>query len=98
MAASAAPGATRAAGPRCADGRFLDTIANLRQDPALEINVVDTTLRKGYRFKGTATIIVDSPQFEQMVVFYRQRGTGQPHPAYRPGAGRARPAADLARL
>ena len=32
-----------------------NTIANLRQNPALEINVVDVLSRKGYRFKGTAT-------------------------------------------
>ena len=34
------------------------TIANLRHNPVLEINVVDRLLRKGYRFKGTA----DNPQ------------------------------------
>ena len=55
-----------------------NTIANLRQNPALEINVVDTTLRKGYRFKGTAAILSDGPQFEEMVAFYRQRGTRNP--------------------
>ena len=31
------------------------TISNLRRNPALEINVVDTLSRKGYRFKGTGT-------------------------------------------
>jgi len=30
-----------------------NTISNLRQNPAVEINVVDTLLRKGYRFKGS---------------------------------------------
>jgi predicted pyridoxine 5'-phosphate oxidase superfamily flavin-nucleotide-binding protein len=55
-----------------------NTIANLRQNPALEINVVDTTLRKGYRFKGTGTILSDGPQFEEMVSFYRGRGTASP--------------------
>lgn len=52
-----------------------NTIANLRQNPALEINVVDVTLRKGYRFKGTATILSEGPQFEEMLAFYRQRGS-----------------------
>jgi hypothetical protein len=61
-----------------ADIRSPNTIANLRQHPALEINVVDTTLRKGYRFKGTATILSDGPQFEAMVAFYRQRGISNP--------------------
>ncbi len=55
-----------------------NTIANLRQNPALEINVVDTTLRKGYRFKGTATILTEGAEFDQMVNFYRQRGTANP--------------------
>ncbi|WP_363325686.1 hypothetical protein [Thermogemmatispora sp.] len=32
------------------------TIANLNERPALEINVVDSVARKGYRFKGTATV------------------------------------------
>ena len=54
------------------------TIDNLRQNPALEINVVDVILRKGYRFKGTATILSEGPQFEQMVAFYRQRGSASP--------------------
>jgi uncharacterized protein len=30
------------------------TVANLRHDPRLEINVVDFLKRRGYRFKGTA--------------------------------------------
>ena len=55
-----------------------NTIANLRLNPALEINVVDPMLRKGYRFKGTATILGEGPQFEEMVAFYRQRGTANP--------------------
>ncbi len=54
------------------------TIANLRQNPALEINVVDVTLRKGYRFKGTATILSEGPQFEEMLAFYRRRGSASP--------------------
>ena len=55
-----------------------NTIANLRQHPTLEINVVDPILRKGYRFKGTATILAEGPQFEEMVAFYRQRGIANP--------------------
>jgi predicted pyridoxine 5'-phosphate oxidase superfamily flavin-nucleotide-binding protein len=54
------------------------TVANLRQNPALEINVVDVTLRKGYRFKGTATVLSEGPQFETMLAFYRQRGSTSP--------------------
>ena len=32
------------------------TVANLKRNPAIEINVVDVFLRRGYRFKGTATL------------------------------------------
>jgi uncharacterized protein len=50
------------------------TIANLRRNPAIEINVVDNLSRKGYRFKGTATILEGS-RFEQALAFYRHRGS-----------------------
>ncbi len=33
------------------------TMANLRHNPALELNVVDVYSRKGYRFKGTVSIV-----------------------------------------
>nr|WP_300047085.1 pyridoxamine 5'-phosphate oxidase family protein [uncultured Nocardioides sp.] len=32
-----------------------NTVANLRRDPRIEINVVDVFRRRGYRFKGTAS-------------------------------------------
>ena len=54
------------------------TIANIRQHPIVEINVVDPVRRKGYRFKGTATIHQQGPIFEQGLAFYRQRGTMSP--------------------
>ena len=37
------------------------TMENLRNNPAIEINVVDAFLRKGYRFKGTAAIPTAGP-------------------------------------
>ncbi|PKB78661.1 MAG: hypothetical protein BZY88_17300 [SAR202 cluster bacterium Io17-Chloro-G9] len=37
------------------------TMENLRSNPAIEINVVDAFLRKGYRFKGTASIPTSGP-------------------------------------
>jgi predicted pyridoxine 5'-phosphate oxidase superfamily flavin-nucleotide-binding protein len=61
-----------------ADIRSPRTVANLRRNPALEINVVDPMVRKGYRFKGTATILTEGPLFEQVVAFYRRRGTANP--------------------
>ena len=33
------------------------TMANLNHNPALELNVVDVFARKGYRFKGTVSIV-----------------------------------------
>jgi predicted pyridoxine 5'-phosphate oxidase superfamily flavin-nucleotide-binding protein len=51
------------------------TIANIRQNPIVEINVVDAVSRKGYRFKGTATILGEGAQFEEALAFYRKRGS-----------------------
>ena len=51
------------------------TMENLRQNPAIEINIVDPDVRKGYRFKGTAIVLTDGPQFEEIMAFYRRRGT-----------------------
>ncbi len=46
------------------------TMANLRQNPAIEINMVDVFLRKGYRFKGTASILEPGPQFNEAMNLY----------------------------
>lgn len=54
------------------------TVANLRVNPAIEINVVDPDVRKGYRFKGTATVFTGGELFDQFVAFYRDRGTLYP--------------------
>src|SRR6516162_3125655 len=51
------------------------TVANVKQHPIVEINVVDPVARKGYRFKGTATVYIARPLFEQVLAFYRGRGT-----------------------
>ena len=57
-----------------ADIRSPRTIANLKANPAIEINVVDWFTRKGYRFKGIATVIEAGPRFEELVAFYEQPG------------------------
>ena len=49
-----------------ADIRSPGTIENLRHDPRVEVNVVDQWVRKGWRFKGEATIIETGPQFEEI--------------------------------
>ncbi len=51
------------------------TVANLRSNPSIEINVVDQLLRKGYRFKGTAVVHTDGDVFERGIRFYEARGT-----------------------
>ena len=42
------------------------TIENLGHNPACEINVLDTFLRKGYRFKGTAEILTSGDLFNEI--------------------------------
>ena len=49
------------------------TLANLRRNPNVEINVVDVVLRKGYRFKGTASILDSGPVYDRIVGFYSGR-------------------------
>jgi predicted pyridoxine 5'-phosphate oxidase superfamily flavin-nucleotide-binding protein len=61
-----------------ADSCSPGTVANLQQQPIVEINVVDPVARKGYRFKGQAIVYEDGPLFEQALAFYRQRGTTSP--------------------
>ena len=51
------------------------TIANLGHNPGVEVNVVDPFVRKGYRFKGVATVVGSGPLFEQAIAFYQRRGS-----------------------
>jgi predicted pyridoxine 5'-phosphate oxidase superfamily flavin-nucleotide-binding protein len=51
------------------------TVANLRHNPSIEINVVDPLLRKGYRFKGVASVLDSGPLYEEAIAFYRARGS-----------------------
>jgi predicted pyridoxine 5'-phosphate oxidase superfamily flavin-nucleotide-binding protein len=50
------------------------TLANLRQNPSVEINLVDPFVRKGYRFKGVASILESGPLYDEVIAFYKQRG------------------------
>lgn len=61
-----------------ADIRSPRTVANLQHNPALEINVVDPIVRKGYRFKGSGRVLHDGELFDQIVAFYRGTGTRSP--------------------
>lgn len=51
------------------------TVSNLASNPAIEINVVDPLIRKGYRFKGTAEVFTHGTVFERGIHFYEERGT-----------------------
>ena len=51
------------------------TVANLRANPHVEINVVDPILRKGFRFSGTATVHTDGEIFERGIRILRGRGS-----------------------
>lgn len=61
-----------------ADIRSPGTVENLRHNPAVEINVVDPVACKGYRFKGTASVISSGPDFDKALAFYREHGTQSP--------------------
>src|SRR5262245_23943959 len=51
------------------------TLANVRQNPSIEVNVVDPVVRKGYRFKGVATILDSGPVYDRAMSFYKERGS-----------------------
>jgi predicted pyridoxine 5'-phosphate oxidase superfamily flavin-nucleotide-binding protein len=57
-----------------ADIRSPGTVANLRCNPAVEINVVNWFVRKGYRFKGAATVLTEGAQFQEIRAFYERQG------------------------
>ncbi len=60
------------------DIRSPRTVLNLRQRPALEINVLDPIGRKGYRFRGMATIVDPGARFDELVRSFRARGLEHP--------------------
>ena len=58
-----------------ADIRSPQTMANLRQNPSVEINAVDFFRRRGYRFKGTAEILDGGPVYDQVArVLWEREG------------------------
>jgi uncharacterized protein len=64
-----------------ADVRSPATTANLRRNPAVEINVVDPVERRGYRFKGTGQVLTEGPLFEQIRAVYLPEGQEAPEEA-----------------
>jgi predicted pyridoxine 5'-phosphate oxidase superfamily flavin-nucleotide-binding protein len=51
------------------------TVANLRANPHVEVNVVDPILRKGFRFKGTATVYTGGEIYERGLQILREQGS-----------------------
>ena len=47
------------------------TRANIAKNPAVEINVVDHILRRGYRFKGIARFLTEGPEFDRAIGMFR---------------------------
>jgi predicted pyridoxine 5'-phosphate oxidase superfamily flavin-nucleotide-binding protein len=61
-----------------ADIRSPGTIRNLRERPAIEVNIVDPIGRMGYRFRGIATVVDGGARLDDLLAFYRNRGTDLP--------------------
>lgn len=54
------------------------TVSNLQRNGAIEINVVDPMVRKGYRFKGTATVVEAGARYEEVKALFTARGVSNP--------------------
>ncbi|HEV2317064.1 MAG TPA: pyridoxamine 5'-phosphate oxidase family protein [Thermoplasmata archaeon] len=50
------------------------TIKNLASNPQVEVNVVDPFTRKGYRFRGPATVLRSGDTYWKAVEQYRSEG------------------------
>ena len=51
------------------------TIENVTRNPSVELNVVDPFVRKGYRFKGVASLLESGPLYDQVIALYVARGS-----------------------
>jgi len=61
-----------------ADIRSPDTMKNLKENPNVEINVIDPLLRKGFLFEGQARIIEDGNLYDEILNHYRENGIQSP--------------------
>lgn len=57
-----------------ADIRSPNTVRNLERNAVLELNVVDPIVRKGYRFKGRATLHSEGETYERGLCLLAERG------------------------
>ncbi|MFL9860932.1 pyridoxamine 5'-phosphate oxidase family protein [Paraburkholderia madseniana] len=56
------------------------TIRNLKRNPAVEINVIDIFERRGYRFKGHASIVPPSDDEYAMIADWVRATNGREYP------------------
>jgi len=61
-----------------ADLRSPQTIRNLEANQSVEINVVDHVVRKGYRFKGTGTVLRDGKDFDAITAMFHDNREVEP--------------------
>jgi predicted pyridoxine 5'-phosphate oxidase superfamily flavin-nucleotide-binding protein len=61
-----------------ADVASPNTVANLKSNPRVEINVVDPIVRKGYRFRGTGTVHGNGDLYERGIARLRDAGSTLP--------------------
>jgi predicted pyridoxine 5'-phosphate oxidase superfamily flavin-nucleotide-binding protein len=57
-----------------ADLRSPETLANVERNPAIEVNMVDPIVRKGWRFKGTAQVRREPEIRERALAIYGREG------------------------
>lgn len=57
-----------------ADIKSPKTMSNLEKNSSVEINVVDPINRKGYRFKGTGTILSSGEEYDKIISHYNNIG------------------------
>lgn len=57
-----------------ADVESPHTIRNLTGNPATEVNVVDPLVRKGFRFKGRATVVRTGGEYWKVLEMYKAEG------------------------
>jgi uncharacterized protein len=57
-----------------AELRSPQTLANLEANPSIEVNMVDPIVRKGWRFKGTASVRRESEIRERALEIYEREG------------------------
>ena len=53
-------------------------VENLKHNTSIEINVVDSFSRRGYRFKGIAEIISNGDKFNKIISDYKKSGIKSP--------------------